>query len=112
MRTAPPQALTVDVRPAMTLRLSESELRTLFPVEFQDVDPLAAAEPSRATLIRLDSGKLAVVEFGIATSTLTVSVPVGANVDETLSDLFLEAPINGAAIAWIADDATAFHAKR
>ena len=48
MHTAPPDALLIDVRPALTAHVSESDFLRLFPVQFDDVDVLAAAEPSKA----------------------------------------------------------------
>ena len=104
MRSAPPEALSVDVRPALTAHLAESEVRRLFPVQFLEIDPLAAPEPSRAALIRLDSGGLVVIEYGESTSTLTVSVPIGVNLSETLGELLREAPIAQQAIDWLAEE--------
>jgi hypothetical protein len=93
MRTAPPETLSTDIRPALTAHVAEADLMRLFPVLFDDVDPLAAAEPSKAALLQLDSGRLAVVEYGTVTSTVTVSVPSDADTGETLLDLLLEAPL-------------------
>lgn len=105
MRAAPPEALTVDVRPVMMFRMSDSDVSRLFPVQFQDVDPFAAPEPTRAALVRLNSGRLALVEFGKVTSSVTISVPQGASVGETLADLRREAPIAEDAITWVAEEA-------
>jgi hypothetical protein len=91
-----------DARPALTARLSPSDIRRLFPVELIDVDPLAAAEPSRAALIRLETGRLVVIEYGTMTSTLTVSVPRDEDLSETLAELLAEAPIASPAIEWTA----------
>jgi hypothetical protein len=104
MRTAPSETLSTDVRPALTAHVSESELLRLFPVQFQDIDALAAAEPSKAALLRLDSGRLVVVEYGTVTSTVTVSVPCDADAAETVADLLLEARILGSSIEWLSDD--------
>lgn len=105
MRTAPPEALLTDVRPVMTAHISPLELERFFPVDFVDVDPLAAAEPSRAALLRLETGGLVVVEYGLVTCTLTVSVPRDRDFDETLAELFLEVPIPSSAIEWLAAEA-------
>ncbi len=106
MRTAPPETLSSDVRPALTAHVSESDFLRLFPVLFNEVDTLAAAEPSKAALLRLDTGRLVVVEYGTITSTVTVSVPLDADAGETLVDLLLEAPLEGlgSTIEWLSDD--------
>src|SRR5258708_18286719 len=104
MRTAPPETLSSDVRPALTAHISESELQRLFPVQFGEVDALAAAEPSKAALLRLNSGRLVIVEYGTITSTVTVSVPSDADAGETLIDLLLEAPLSVPSIEWLSDD--------
>jgi len=103
MRTAPPETLSTDIRPALIAHVIESDLMRLFPVPFKDVDPLAAAEPSKAALLRLDSGRLVVVEYGTITSTVTVSVPSDADTGETLVDLLLEVPFSSS-IEWLSED--------
>jgi hypothetical protein len=104
MRTAPPEALACDVRPALTAHLSKSDLRRLFPMEFSEVDSLSAAEPSRAALLSLESGKLVLLEYGALTSTLTISVPSNGNARETLDELLIEAPLSESSIEWLSDD--------
>lgn len=103
MHTAPAEALAADVRPALIARIAPAELERLFPIQFIDLDPLAAAEPSRGALLRLASGRMVVVEYGTVTSRLTVSVPTYANIAETLIDLVSEAPIDMDAIEWITE---------
>jgi hypothetical protein len=104
MRVAPPEALHDDIRPALTAHLTAADVGQLFPVHFSELDSLAAPEPSRAALLRLESGNLVVVEYGTVTSRLTVSVPDHADMMETLVDLLREAPIPDNAIDWIADE--------
>jgi hypothetical protein len=100
---ASPESLRSDVRPALVAHVERSELERLFPVDFEDVDPLAAAEPSRAALLRLDTGKLIVLEYGVRTETLTISVPEDGDVAETLYDLLDEAAIDLSTVEWMAD---------
>ncbi|HVR40982.1 MAG TPA: hypothetical protein VMU84_17955 [Thermoanaerobaculia bacterium] len=88
----------------MTAHLSEGDLERLFPVDFKDLDSLAAAEPSRAALLRLDAGSLVVVEYGTVTSTLTISVPRDADVGETLVELLEEVPFTPSSIEWLAKE--------
>jgi hypothetical protein len=64
MRRARPDELNEDAKPIALLQLSEDRLRELFPVEFSEVDPLAAAEPSIGSLVQFDSGFYAVVMYG------------------------------------------------
>lgn len=104
MRNAPAEALRDDVRPALTAHISEADLDRLFPVQFVELDSLAAPEPSCGALLRLDTGSLVLVEYGKLTSTLTVSVPKRADVGDTLVDLLMEVPINPQAIEWMADE--------
>lgn len=104
MRNASPDALRSDIRPALVAHLGAAEFENVFRVDFQDLDPFDAAEPSRAALVRLDSGKLIVVEYGLSTSTLTVSVPEDADVNETVCDLLQETGIDTGAIDWLVDE--------
>jgi hypothetical protein len=104
MRVASIDALHDDVRPVLIAHVAEADLERLFPVQFSDLDPLAAAEPSRAALVRLDSGSLVVVEYGTVTSRLTVSVPQHADMAEMLVDLWREAPLPEGSIDWVADE--------
>ena len=102
MRAASPETLCTDVRPALTAHVSESDLLRLFPVQFHELDVLAAAEPSKAVLLRLNSGRLVVIEYGTVTSTMTVSVPLDADTRQTLVDLLGEAPLDN--IEWMSID--------
>ncbi len=104
MHTEPAEALVNDVRPSLIVRMTPVELEHLFPIEFVDLDPLAAAEPSRGALLRLASGRLVVIEYGLVTSRLTVSVPAYVNIAETLLDLMNEAQIDMDAVEWITDE--------
>lgn len=103
MRIAPPESLNSDVRPVLTAHVSQFDLMRLFPVQFAEVDALAAAEPCKAALLRLDSGRLVVIEYGTVTSTVTVSVPLDADSNDTLIDLLVEAPL-GSSIEWLSDE--------
>src|SRR3954453_10787361 len=74
MRRAKPDELNEDAKPIALLQLSEGRLRELFPVEFSEVDPLAAAEPSIGSLVQLDSGLYAVIMYGKVTGQTEVSM--------------------------------------
>lgn len=104
MRVETPEALHHDVRPVLTARIAEADLARLFPIQFSDLDSLAAPEPSRAALVRLERGSLVVVEYGTITSRLTVSVPDNADMVQTLVDLLDEIEIPDAAIDWVTEE--------
>ena len=59
MRATEPNDLRAHAFPILTARVSESELTKWFPVRFQRInDPQEAPEPSKAALIKLDTGDL------------------------------------------------------
>ena len=82
MRYARPTELTEDVVPELQLRLSEPEFEELFPVKTVPLDPLAAPEPSRGALIRLDSGS------------------GSADAPTVVRELFSEVDVPSSAIEW------------
>jgi hypothetical protein len=100
MRRAHPQELREDARPALLLSVSESRLRELFPVRFTRMDPAAEAEPSKGSLVRLESDDYAVVVYGTVTRRATVSFPVSADVHAALGALFREVPVRDSEILW------------
>jgi hypothetical protein len=99
MRRAKPDELNEDAKPIALLKLSEGRLRELFPVEFSEVDPLAAAEPSIGALVQLDSGPYAVVMYGEITGQTEVSMPLTS----LWSAFVLEVPVRTNEIVWTAD---------
>lgn len=105
MKRAHPHELNEDASPAIQLRVSEERLRELFPVRFRELDAFSEAEPSIGALVRIDTGALLVVVFGTATKRAMISVPVSANVHDSLSALLSEAPIFSSEVTWVAEDA-------
>jgi hypothetical protein len=100
MRRAKPDELNEDAKPIALLQLSEDRLRELFPVEFSQVDPLAAAEPSIGSLVQLDSGPYAVVMYGKSTGETEVSMPVSAPLARYWEAFLREVPLIANEIVW------------
>jgi hypothetical protein len=100
MRRAKPDELNEDAKPIALLQLSEDRLRELFPVEFSQVDPLAAAEPSIGSLVQLDSGPYAVVLYGKSTGETEVSMPVSAPLARYWAAFLREVPLINTEIVW------------
>jgi hypothetical protein len=89
-------------RPALIVTMNAAELRQIFPVEFQELDPLQEAEPSSAVLLRFPSGHAGVV-FGKQTDTITVSLPDDDRAPRIYRELLEEAPVQQR-IQWLRDD--------
>jgi hypothetical protein len=100
MRRAKPDELNEDAKPIALLQLSEDRLRELFPVDFSEVDPLAAAEPSIGSLVQLDSGPYAVVMYGKSTGETEVSMPVSAPLARYWAAFLREVPLIANEIVW------------
>jgi hypothetical protein len=103
MRRARPDELNEDAKPIALLQLSEDRLRELFPVEFSEVDPLAAAEPSIGSLVQFDSGFYAVVMYGKRTGQTEISIPVSATPAPHWTAFLREVPLLAIEIAWTAE---------
>src|SRR5262245_24521382 len=100
MRYAQPNELTEDVVPVLQLRLSDQAFDTLFPVKTVNLAPLAAPEPSRGALIRLDSGSYVVVTYGQVTHRALVEVPGSADAPNVVQELLSEIDMPTSAIEW------------
>src|ERR1700686_1875584 len=103
MRRARPEELNEDARPIALLRLSRERLEELFPVDFSEVDPLAAAEPSIGALVQLESGPFAVVMHGKITGDTEVSLPVSAPIARHWAAFLREVPLITNEIVWTSD---------
>lgn len=103
MRRARPEELSEDASPIALLHLSRERLEELFPVEFSDVDPLAAAEPSIGALVQLESGPYAVVMHGKTTGDTEVSLPVSAQMARNWAAFLREVPLVANEIVWASD---------
>jgi hypothetical protein len=103
MRRARPDELSEDARPIALLRLSRARLEELFPVEFSEVDSLAAAEPSIGAMVQLESGPYAVVMHGKTTGDTEVSLPVSAPMALHWAAFLREVPLIANEIVWTSD---------
>jgi hypothetical protein len=113
MRYAQPSELTEGVIPVLQLRLSDRQFAEMFPIRTVDLDPLASAEPSKAALVRLDSGSYLVVTYGEVSHRAVVEVPRSANPSNVVRELLSEVAMPASAIEWTRDDVlTAAHRPR
>lgn len=104
MRYAQPHELREGVVPVLQLRLSDRQFEEMFPVRTVDLDPLAAAEPSRAALVRLESGSYLVVTYGEVSHRAVVEVPQSSNPSNVVRELLSEVNVPTSAIEWRRDD--------
>ncbi len=106
MRVAKPNELKSQAMPILTARVSESELAKWFPVRFQQItDPQEAAEPSKAALIKLDTGDYFVLYYGEISKQLMLRIPEASDASAFLSALFREVPLPRRRILWRREDA-------
>ena len=84
--------MTSNLTPAFIAKVSASELFELFPVQFQELDPLQAPEPSSLALLHFPSGPAAVVH-GRATDTITVSLPDDDRASLIFQELMDDVPL-------------------
>jgi hypothetical protein len=106
MRVAEPDELKTHTLPVLTARITEAELAEWFPVRFHHItDPQEAAEPSKAAVIRLDSGDYFVLSFGEISRQLILRLPPATNASRFLTAFFREAPLPLDRVLWSRDDA-------
>src|SRR6476646_8924927 len=106
MRTAKPSELKSHAYPVLAAAISEAELSKWFPVQFQRItDPQEAAEPSKAALIRLESGDYFVLYFGELSNQVTLRIPTSIGASSFLKALFREVPLPRSRIVWRRQDA-------
>jgi|SRR5450759_623055 hypothetical protein len=100
MQRVSPEALKTEASPVLRAQLAEDRVKKLFPVQFDEVDPWAASEPTKGALVRLEKGDLFVVTYGMATHTLEISLPKVKDVRSVVTRILEEAPIEPADIEW------------
>ena len=106
MRATEPNDLRAHAFPILTARVSESELTKWFPVRFQRInDPQEAPEPSKAALIKLDTGDYFVLYYGEISKQLMLRIPEASDASAFLSALFREVPLPRRRILWRREDA-------
>jgi hypothetical protein len=104
MRYAKPHELRESVVPVLQLRLSNRQFAEMFPVRTVDLDPLASAEPSRAALVRLNSGSYLVITYGEVSHRAVVEVPRSADPSVVVRELLSEVTMPASAIEWKRED--------
>jgi hypothetical protein len=106
MRVAQPNELKTHAYPVLAAAISTEELSTWFPVPFESIaDPQEAAEPSKAALIRLDSGEYFVLFYGELSNQLSLRIPTSVEASAFLQAFFLEVPLPRSRIVWRRQDA-------
>jgi hypothetical protein len=101
MRSARPSSIKQRALPLFTAQLSDSELTSWIPVRFSTFDdPEEVLEPSKATLVRLETGLLLVLLYGLRSQTLTVSFPQDADARASFRDFLSEVPQLSSRLTW------------
>jgi len=106
MRAARPNELKSHAYPVLTAAISPSELSKWFPVPFHYVtDPQEAPEPSKAALIKLETGDYFVLFYGELSNQLMLRIPTSTDAPAFLKSFFSEVPLPRARILWRRQDA-------
>jgi len=101
MRVAKPNELKTNAFPVLTAQITETELSSWFPVSFHQItDPQEAPEPSKAALIKLDTGDYFVLYYGEISKQLMLRIPSATDPSEFLSALLREVPLPRTRILW------------
>lgn len=104
MHRAKPETLHEDVVSILQAKVSEFELRRLFPMKMDDLDPLSEPEPSIGLLIQLKSGGLVVAIYGRETGTLSLRIPESESVADALKAILDEILIEKESISWLVSE--------
>lgn len=106
MRPAKPDELKTHAYPVLTAAVSGAELSRWFPVPFHYVtDPQEAAEPSKAAVVRLDTGEYFVLYYGEISNQLMLRIPTSTDPTRFLTALLKEVPLPRGRITWRRQDA-------
>ncbi len=103
MRRAKAEELKSEAIPVLTAHLSEPEFRNFFPVETDELDALAEAEPSIGALIQLECGSYVVVIYGKTTGTMKLLLPQGTEPGRGLDAVLAEVPLPLHCVEWRCD---------
>lgn len=105
MRAAKADELKVNAFPVLTARISAAELSKWFPVEFHSLThPQEVPEPSKAALIKLDSGECFVLFWGETSKQMMLRIPSATDASRFLDAFFREVPLPRRRILWHRDD--------
>lgn len=93
-----------SMTPALTARLSETELHRIFlGVRFEELGDFEAPEPSVGAAVQLGTGVMAAVSWGKLSHELLVDLPRGASVPSFLREVHIPAKT----ITWSRSDRVA-----
>lgn len=106
MRAAKADELKANALPVLTARISASELSKWFPVDFHSLThPQEVPEPSKAALIKLDTGDYFVLFWGEISKQMMLRIPSATDASKFLDAFFKEVPLPRRRILWHRDDA-------
>lgn len=106
MRVAKPNELKSHAYPVLTAAVSQAELSKWFPVPFHYItDPQEAAEPSKAAVLRLDTGDYFVLYYGEISNQLMLRIATATDATSFLAALLREVPLPRGRIIWRRQDA-------
>jgi hypothetical protein len=106
MRIAQADELQVNALPVLAAEISESELSNWFPFKLHRLThPQEVPEPSKAALIRLDTGDYFVLFWGEISNQMILRIPEATNASKFLSAFFKEVPLPRGRILWRRSDA-------
>lgn len=106
MRIAQADELQVNALPVLSAQISESELSKWFPFKLHRLThPQEVPEPSKAALIRLDTGDYFVLFWGEISNQMILRIPEATNASKFLSAFFKEVPLPRSRILWRRSDA-------
>lgn len=105
MRAAKADELKVNAFPVLTARVSATELSKWFPVELHTLThPQEVPEPSKAALIKLDTGEYFVLFWGEISKQMMLRIPSATDASQFVNAFFKEVPLPRRRILWHRDD--------
>ena len=104
MERVKPDMLREATTPVLLARVPATQIRKLFPVDFEEIHPLSAPEPSMGALIALENGDLFVAIYEQETETLQIEMPKSKPAAETVRALLREVQLDRPHITWCIDE--------
>jgi hypothetical protein len=106
VQVAKANELKENALPVLTARVSETELEKWFPFEFHRMThPQEVPEPSKAALVRLETGDYFVLFWGELSKQLMLRIPATTDASDFLAAFFKEVPLPRRRILWRRSDA-------
>jgi hypothetical protein len=98
--------LTERTIPVLEADLPEPIFHDLFPVRFEDLDPLSAPEPSEGALIKLENGEVILTVYGKKTGHLVIEAPKSHPTKTAIKAILSEIPPLGEYVLWTAESSS------